>query len=174
MARALTSPPTDKGMWRRLLKIAHPDTGGDHDLFIWAQALYEYVAGDVYEEPPPHIHRQPPPHPTTGDRLDFEEALSYSSFTELTRFAVAFASEVGGPYASVLRLLADCVEFTDCTSPLYRQQYEGATYKSLAAIAYKALMTTEERYGWYRVAEAIPLSQRHAGHILSKLQRQAA
>jgi hypothetical protein len=28
--------------------------------------------------------------------------------------------------------------------------------------------------GWYRVAEAIPLSDRRAGHILSKLKRQAA
>jgi hypothetical protein len=28
--------------------------------------------------------------------------------------------------------------------------------------------------GWYRIAETIPLSQRHAGHILSRLKGQAA
>jgi hypothetical protein len=28
--------------------------------------------------------------------------------------------------------------------------------------------------GWYLLAEGIPLSDRHAGHILSKLKRQAA
>jgi hypothetical protein len=27
---------------------------------------------------------------------------------------------------------------------------------------------------WYRIAEAIPLSQRYVGHILSRLKRRAA
>jgi hypothetical protein len=35
-------------------------------------------------------------------------------------------------------------------------------------------MTKAERIGWYRVAEDLPLSNRHAGHILSKLKKQAA
>jgi hypothetical protein len=35
-------------------------------------------------------------------------------------------------------------------------------------------MTKPERVQWYSIAEAVPLSQRHAGHILSKLQRAAA
>jgi hypothetical protein len=35
-------------------------------------------------------------------------------------------------------------------------------------------MTPKERSGWYRCAESIPLSDRHAGHILSKLKKQAA
>jgi hypothetical protein len=35
-------------------------------------------------------------------------------------------------------------------------------------------MSKEERVGWYRVAEGIPLSDRHAGHLLSKLKRRAA
>jgi hypothetical protein len=66
------------------------------------------------------------------------------------------------------------VEFTDQYSGVYRQQFQGATYKSLAAIAYRAGMSARERSGWYRVAEAIPLAQRHAGHILAKLQSRAA
>jgi hypothetical protein len=35
-------------------------------------------------------------------------------------------------------------------------------------------MTKDERVQWYSIAEAVPLSQRHAGHILSKLQKAAA
>jgi len=35
-------------------------------------------------------------------------------------------------------------------------------------------MTKAERGRWYRVAEAIPLSDRHAAHILSRSRRSAA
>jgi hypothetical protein len=35
-------------------------------------------------------------------------------------------------------------------------------------------MTKDERIGWYRVAEDLPLSDRHASHILGRLKRQAA
>jgi hypothetical protein len=35
-------------------------------------------------------------------------------------------------------------------------------------------MTRKERIGWYRVAEDIPLSDRHAGHILARLKRRTA
>jgi hypothetical protein len=31
-------------------------------------------------------------------------------------------------------------------------------------------MTKEQRSRWYRVAGSMPLSQRHAGHILSRLK----
>jgi hypothetical protein len=32
-------------MWRRLLRIVHPDIHGDVGLFIWCPALHEHVAG---------------------------------------------------------------------------------------------------------------------------------
>jgi hypothetical protein len=35
-------------------------------------------------------------------------------------------------------------------------------------------MTKAERLAWYRVAEDLSISDRHAGHILSKLKKQAA
>jgi hypothetical protein len=35
-------------------------------------------------------------------------------------------------------------------------------------------MTKAERVRWYRVAEEIPLSDRHAAHILSRSKRSAA
>lgn len=35
MSRTPTLPPTEPAMWRKLLARAHPDAGGDHELFIW-------------------------------------------------------------------------------------------------------------------------------------------
>jgi hypothetical protein len=49
-----------------------------------------------------------------------------------------------------------------------------SSYKQLAYIGHLVGMSKTERSGWYRVAESVPLSQRHAGHILSHLQREAA
>lgn len=50
----------------------------------------------------------------------------------------------------------------------------GASYKQSAAVAYKAGMSKEPRVEWYRIAGSIPLSMRHAGHVLSRLQEGAA
>ena len=171
MPRTLTYPPTDRSMWRRLLRHVHPDTGGDEELFVWCRYLQEHVTGAVVEEAP----RQTQQHSTAGDRLDFSEAFAKAqSFAELTRIAVSVADAVGGPYARLLRFLGDCYEASQAHPTLYRQQHHGATYKQLAAIAYKAGMTKQERIQWYRVAESLPLSQRHAGHIIGRLQEKAA
>src|SRR5829696_6661076 len=53
--------------------------------------------------------------------------------------------------------------------PLHRQQHQGSSYCALAAIGHKVGMNKQDRTYWYRICEAIPFSQRHAGHILSKL-----
>src|SRR5215208_4891240 len=63
-------------------------------------------------------------------------------------------------------------EYSDVEGPLYNQQRRGATYRTLAAIGHTVAMSKAERVGWYRIAETIPLSQRHAGHILSRLKGQ--
>jgi hypothetical protein len=78
---------------------------------------------------------------------------------------------VGEPYAGVLRLLEDCVEASPYDTVLYRQQRSGATYKQLAAIAHRAGMSKQERIEFYRIGEFIPLTSRHAGHILARLSR---
>jgi hypothetical protein len=162
-------------MWRKLLHRCHPDTGGDGDLFIWTRALYEYIAGDAIEPPPRSTRRQPPQHPTTGERIDNTTAYDKaSSFTDLTARAVAMADNLEEPYASLLRLLGDCGEASEADTTLYRQQHQGATYKTLAAIAHRAGMGKDQRVKWYRICESVPLSQRHAGHIVSRLQRRAA
>jgi hypothetical protein len=44
----------------------------------------------------------------------------------------------------------------------------------LALIAHLAGMSTAQRTRWYRIAESMPMSQRHAGHLISELQQRAA
>jgi hypothetical protein len=47
---------------------------------------------------------------------------------------------------------------------------EGATYKSLAYVAHRMGMETEERQAWYDVACRVGLSQAHIGIIISRLK----
>jgi hypothetical protein len=161
-----TLPPNDRSMWRRLVSRAHPDAGGGHDLFIWTVAVRDVVCGKVasaghFSEP------RPAEEPA---RVPFDPA---TEFSQLTARALALAEDVGGVYGSLLEMLADC-EPPHMASPGVAWEQRGASYKKLAAIGHTVGMTKEERVGWYRVAEAVPLSDRHAGHILSKLQRAAA
>jgi len=81
------------------------------------------------------------------------------------------AEKVGGIHGALLEMLEDC-EAPPLTTGAWQQR--GASYKSLAAIGYRVGMTKVERGRWYRIAEAVPLSQRHAGHILNELQKAAA
>jgi hypothetical protein len=159
-------------MWRRLVGRAHPDAGGDHELFIWTVAVRDVVCA----KPLRSVEELGQPNPSTPrstssvtDRIPFDR---YSDFEVLTDRAVTMASAVAEPYGYLLRQVADCYPVSE--GPLYDQQRCGATYKSLAAIGHMVGMTKVERVQFYRIAEAIPLSQRHAGHILSQLKRQAA
>lgn len=169
MSRTLTEPPTSRRMWRRVLRHCHPDHGGDHDLFIFVNHVYEHVAGDAYE--PPRREYEPPRRGANSDspRLEFDPA---SSFTFLTRRALRLAEEVEEPYRSLLLMLGDCQEVSEEGGGLYRMQYVGATFKSLAALGHRAGMDGRTRSRWYEVAQAVPLSQRHCGHIHKRLQEQ--
>lgn len=161
MPRTPTLPPTEPAMWRKLLAKVHPDAGGDHELFIWARNVQERVCGRQEEEESP-----PPPQDSGPPRVPFEWT---GSFEELTNRALD--ATVEAIYSRLLWLLEDCEEVDD--GPLYTQQTQGATYKTLAAIGHAAGMGSAQRTRWYRLAEGIPLSQRHAGHILSKLKQDA-
>jgi hypothetical protein len=167
LPRALTPAPTDKVYWRKLLRRCHPDHGGSHDLFIWVDALREYVVGNAVEPQPRHVRRAAPQHPTTGDRIDFSAAQG------LSFGALAVADEVGEPYAGLLFMLASCEDASESVT-LRRTQAVGATYKSVAAVAYRAGLDKEHRQRWYKVCESVPLSQRHIGHIIQHLQGKAA
>jgi hypothetical protein len=162
-----TLPPNDRGMWRRLVARAHPDTGGDNDLFIWAMATRETVCGGELGAEIPR--REASRAARGGDCVPFDQ---FANFEVLTDRAVMMAVAVAEPFGYLLRQLADCQP--ESSGPLYDQQQRGASYKSLAAIAHRVDMGKVERRHWYRVCESIPLSQRHAGHILGKLQRRAA
>ncbi len=61
MARANTRPPNDARMWKRLVSRAHPDAGGDHELFIWATATREVVCGGEFGSEIPRRSAPRPP-----------------------------------------------------------------------------------------------------------------
>ncbi len=155
-------------MWRRLLALAHPDRAGDHDLFIWTHALREHVAGDL---PDPPIYENPR-RTTTGDsaRVPFRGDHDHDDHEALTRRALDLAGEVPGAYAWLLRLLSDC--YPSSSGRLLHEQGRGASYKRLAAIGHLAEFDQEARGRWYRIAESVPLSDRHASHILGKLKEE--
>ncbi len=173
MPRTPTLPPTDPRMWRRVLARLHPDSGGAHELFLWGTVVRDLVCGDGHDarhdarhdrEPAP----PPPPPPPADDkpRVLWDEG---DDFEEVTKTALGMGA-VGMPYGRLLSLLADCRPLAN----LAHEQQRGASYKRLAAIGHMWGMTKAERVKWYRVAEDLPLSDRHAGHILARLKRRAA
>jgi hypothetical protein len=174
--RTPTLPPTEPTMWRKLLARTHPDTGGSHDLFIWTGALRGVVCNSslhdvVSPEASDHASRRREgstwrPTQTDKPRIPYPTG---ADFEEVTRIALRLADD-NNVYGEVLSLLVDCYPLEH----LGYEQERGASYKRLAAIAHAWGMSKEERIGWYRVAEGIPLSDRHAGHILSRIKRQAA
>jgi hypothetical protein len=173
MTRTPTNPPDHRGMWRRLVGRAHPDAGGDHDLFIWAVGVRDVVCSSSLHasvSPEPEVHPSRREASTAApDCVPFDQ---FADFEVLTDRAVTMAAAMAEPYGYLLRQVADCYPASE--GPLHDQQRRGASYRSLAAIGHQVGMSKAERVQWYRIAEAVPLSQRHAGHILSRLQRRAA
>src|SRR5215211_8858161 len=163
MTRTPTLPITDKRMWRQLVGRSHPDAGGDHELFIWSVATRDAVCGGELEAEIPRVERRAPSTQGTGERVPFDEDASLEVLTDR---AVAMAEAVAERFGYLLRQVADCYPVED--GPLHYQQRRGASFKSLAAIGHRVGMTKAERIQWYRIAEGIPLSQRQAGHILSR------
>src|SRR5215212_3660930 len=98
-------------MWRLLISRAHPDSGGDHDLFIWTMATRDVVCGgELGGEIPRREHREreretPRPRGAStpnADRVPFDAAFDKAaSFSSLTEQAISLAESgaVGEPYA---------------------------------------------------------------------------
>lgn len=172
MSRTQTMPPTDPAMRRRLKALAHPDNGGTHDLFIWTTNLLELAeepwrcSGACTEDPADR--RGPSPAPTTAREPEPGRIpwTGFYSFEEITRTALRYAS-TGESYGPLLSLLADCQPMDDKAL----QQGRGASYKQLAAIAHARGMSKAERVAWYRLAEDLALTDRHAGHLLGRLKK---
>jgi len=170
MSRTQTAPPTDARLWRLLLARLHPDAGGSGELFVFAQGVREAV-----DAPP--APRQSCGRCSSAQRGTCEEPARIPFDADLdplalSRRALTLVEELEHPYSAVLRLLANCAPATHGRPQL--QERRGATYRTLAAIAHAANMSYSERLQWYRVAEGIPLSDRHAGHILGRLKESAA
>src|SRR4051794_19912531 len=55
---------------------------------------------------------------------------------------------------------------------LHAQQYKGATYRQLCAIAHKASVSYEDRMEWYELAESLGVAQPHASHILGRRKKE--
>jgi hypothetical protein len=168
--RTLTEPLTSRTMWRKLLQRVHPSHGGDASLYAWTRSLFEYIIGDAPEDVRTgYQRREPPRHPSSGERVSFSAT---AEFTNLTARAGAIAEHVDEPYARLLRMLASCYPagVDDVTGS--RAQHVGASYKQLAYIAHLSGMSGAQRTRWYRISEEIPLSQRHAGHLIKELQAQ--
>ncbi len=171
MPRTQTQPLDDPRMWRLLVARTHPDAGGSGELFIFAGALKDAVCGGELQvqAKPPRWREASARRPTPGPSADAKPRIPYptgTNFAEGTRRAL----RVEGPYASVLALLADCRKAGHIT----HEECRGASYKRLAAIAHTWGMSKRMRVGWYRCAEAIPLSDWHASHILGKLNKRRA
>lgn len=173
MTRTPTLPPDDKGMWRRAKARAHPDAGGDHNLFIWLGNVEDLVCGSTLRSrpepksrPKPHSEPYRQPHGEEPARVPYPSGMS---FRETTKRALQQATSRADAYGRLLSLLEDCYPLDH----FWREQERGASYKRLAAIGHMAGMDVAERSGWYRVAEEIPLSDRHAGHILKRLKERA-
>ena len=165
MTRTPTLPPDDKKMWRKLIALTHPDRG-DHEHCIWTQNVREHVCKGVTA---PWPQPKPEPKPSTvyeDGRVPFP---SDSIFGVLTATAIERAGAVSTLYGRLLPLLRDCYT----TTHLPHEEQRGASYKRLAHIAHLIGMSKSERIEWYRVAESIPLSERHAGHIIKRLKEAA-
>jgi hypothetical protein len=78
------------------------------------------------------------------------------------------ADEVGEPCAALLRLLVGL--YPEDHGRARAAQQRGASYKQLALIAHRGWLSKAERMAWYGVAESIPLSERHASHIIGGLR----
>ncbi len=168
MTRTPTLPLDHSGMWRRLLARAHPDSGGAHELFIWTGAVRDLVCGGFSLQSETSERPAEPPADDEPARVPFDPSADFSG---LTRRALAMAEEVGGVHGALLEMLSDC-EAPPMQTGAWEQR--GASYKKLAAVGHMVGMTKAERGRWYRIAEDIPLSDRHAGHILGRLKKRAA
>lgn len=71
------------------------------------------------------------------------------------------------PTCELFLLLGDCVERG---GDFARHENQGATYRTLGYIAGVVGMNAEERRCWFETCKVLGLTQRHAGHIITRLQ----
>ena len=148
-------------MWRRLLARAHPDAGGDDELFVWAKSLEEVVAR--------LSKAQDGLSPRLGGTVEKEGRIPFDPHTDFDRIserALQFAPRAFG-YGDVLRLMRGAKRTGTA------KDRRGATYEQLARIAYLLGIDKHERNArkmWYQIARDVMLSEAHADHIIRGLK----
>jgi hypothetical protein len=172
--RTSTRSPTDTAMWRKLLSRAHPDVGGDHEFFLWATALKEILETGSSGSSPTTEPPRGEPRPRREDRghkyVDRVYLSDYYDFQAATVEALRLAVTLPSPYSELLLRLADIEPADDADEPGIRQETRGATFKSLAALGHRVGLDAHQRQRLYELAEQIPLSQRHVGHLFARTQ----
>jgi len=164
--RTATPELADPRLWRALKGRCHPDGGGSHDLFLLASFLEEHVSEcRALEAAPRSTIADPRPDSDRPARVPYD--AHPDEFAEVTVRALRLAEEVGEPYSSLLRLLVGL--YPEDHGRAWSAQQRGASYRQLALIAHRAGLSKEERIKWYAVAESVPLSEKHASHIIGRL-----
>ncbi len=161
MTRVPTLPLDDRRMWRKAIAALHPDRGEDYEACIWIQAVRDTVCSGQTDRA---IPKHEPQTVYEEGRVPFPEI---ADFEALTRRALEVGEEMGGIFAVPLGQLYNCRPMPH----LVQEQERGVSYKRLAYLAHICGMSKAERIEWYRVAESIPLSDRHAGHIIAAAKR---
>lgn len=171
MSRTATPAPLDDGgMWRRVLARVHPDGGGGHEEFLFLMAVREALAEPCgCRRNSMTGHRTEQPTEERPERIPYDPSLGLpDTFTELTMRAFDVGFEEGDPYRSILALLTNCPTHDHGRQEL--KQRRGASYRQLAYIAHLSGLTGEERKAWYEIARSVPLSEKHAGHLIERLK----
>lgn len=184
----------DSRMWRRLLARAHPDSGGDHELFVWVQYLREHIENEhndpfadllAYFSSERHAPKAPrqqasrrqrkkkPEKPwserRSKERVPLETDLS---FDELTALALEVAHGFNEPYDYIFSLLAGCKAPSPDDDPeTVEEAGMGAGYAVLADIGRTLGLDKRGRHAIYRYGEVVPLTQRHALYLLREAER---
>ena len=173
MAQTSTPAPLDDSrLWRRAPSRVHPDSGGDHEIFLFLSAAKEALAepcecrrGDPLAGPRNGYAGQE----QTTDRIDYDPELGIpSTFDALTMRALESGVELEEPYRKLISLLTDCVSSGHGRQEL--KQRRGASFKQLAYAGYLAGLNKEERGRFYEIAQRVPLSDRHISHVIDKLK----
>jgi hypothetical protein len=188
VSKTVTAPASDRSMWRKLLRVVHPDAAGDDELFVWCRNLQElidssYAPGSFARFPtlpPDDVLRSDEIRRRAAQERHYQRSQSFAKrvpfdpsvpFADLSLRAaeLSLASEVDEPYAGLLRLAAACEE----DGADVGDRFSGASYKALGAIGHACSMDKAARSKLYRIAESVPLSMHHARFMLSKLREEA-
>jgi hypothetical protein len=161
----------NRELWKRLLRFCHPKYGGDEHIYRFARSVYQYVSSDEPEPAP----RQKPEHKTSGDRVEFTDIEQrYGDHEGLVQHALEVAYSIEEPFHTMLSALEDCDQAAPTDYQLQRSQEVGATFKACAFAAHVAGLSSADRMKWYKLCRSLPMSQRMCGHIIMKLQSDAA